>query len=154
MYNICSEGDSLPRSWLPGGIAYNQKYAWRSQAERSGRAGGESQLWQPSYQHWQSSPPRAFREGRQPVRLCLLTTAPQRNPARLLRWRCWREPLPALGEHSMLQLRRIRGHLCILLRCAALTVAEPFLADICPIYFQNPPTATLSNLFLCFPSES
>lgn len=57
------------------------------------------------------------------------------------------------SEHNVLQLR-IRGHLRILLLRAGSTVAEPFPADICPIYFQNPPTAILGNLFLCFATES
>lgn len=71
-----------------------------------------------------------------------------------------RAPVPAEGtrparrDRNVLQLRRIRGHLCILWHWAGSTVAKPFPADICPIYFQNPPTVTLGNLFLCFPTES
>lgn len=65
-----------------------------------------------------------------------------------------RGALPALRDRNALQLGRIRGHLCILWHWAGSTVAKPFPADICPIYFQNPPTVTLGNLFLCFPAES
>lgn len=148
MYNICREGDSLPRSWLPRGTAYNHKYAQRSQAERSGGARGESQPWQPSREHWHSPAPHTSWEGRGSAPLHLPTTAPQHNPAPP------EGPLPARGDRDMLQLGRVRGHLCILWHWAGPTVAKPFPADICPIYFKNPPTVTPGNLFLCFPTES
>lgn len=98
-------------------------------------------------------PPRASREGRQPVRLRPPTTDHRawRNAAGLRRGR--RGPLPASREPGVRQLR-VGGHSRILLHWAGSTAAEAFPADICPIYFQNPPTATLGNLFLCFPTES
>lgn len=126
------------------------------EVRQKGQAGarGESQPWQPCRERWHCPAPHDLgRTGSvqgpcQPLHLG--TTQPGSDAGA----GAGREaPARAEGPERAAALR-IRGHLCILWHWAGLTVAKQFPADICPIYFQNPPTVTPGNLFLCFPTQS